>query len=202
LGGFVETAEFWIDRLNGSVPEVAKQETDQDAASPDSVFSFRIYPHWLKQQYDHVNRSRFEKRINRSKRSGFNRFRRSFGSVWRQTLVEAARYETYDQQDHEHLGLSRTLPAGAFGLSEDTGTVYYQYALHLPTRAAEKEVLASVVLSLDTFIGGYLGEIRAVAKGESTLQAAFERIRTNGFEIPPMLPGPASILGGGDAERR
>ena len=95
------------------------------------------------------------------------------------------------------MGLNRTLPAGAFGLSEDTGTVYHQYALHLPTRAAEKEVLASVVLSLDTFIGGYLGEIRAVAKGESTHQAAFERIRANGFEIPPMLPGPASILGGG-----
>jgi Tir chaperone protein (CesT) family len=42
LGGFVETAEFWIDRLNGSVPEATKQETGQDEASPDSIFSFRI----------------------------------------------------------------------------------------------------------------------------------------------------------------
>lgn len=42
LGVFVETAEFWIDRLNGAVSEDAKQETAQDETPPDSIFSFRL----------------------------------------------------------------------------------------------------------------------------------------------------------------
>jgi hypothetical protein len=88
--------------------------------------------------------------------------------------------------------LSRVMPAGAFGLSEEDGTVYHQYALHLPTRAAETEVLVSVIAGTHALLRILLPEIKEVAAGTLKRQEALKRLSGKGVNIPGMGPGPVA----------
>lgn len=92
------------------------------------------------------------------------------------------------------MALNRVLPVGAFGLSEDVGTVYLQYALFLPSRMVDQDVLGTIVAGIDSLATDLIEPIQAVGGGQRNAQEALQQLQEQGLIIPPMLPGPASLI--------
>lgn len=90
--------------------------------------------------------------------------------------------------------LNRLVPAGAFSLDEDTGTIFLQYALYLPTREVDQDVLGEILSSFDTFAPSCGPLIQEVGGGQLDHKAAIARLEQQGIVLPPMLPGPASLI--------
>jgi hypothetical protein len=91
--------------------------------------------------------------------------------------------------------LNRLVPVGAFGMSEDVGTIFLQYALILPSREADADVLATILSSFETFAPMLAPLIEEVGSGRRTIESVIESLEDEeGIVIPPMLPGPASLL--------
>jgi len=92
------------------------------------------------------------------------------------------------------MALNRIVPAGAFCLDEDTGTIFLQYALYLPSREVDQDVLGEVLSSFDTFAPSCGPLIQEVGGGQIDHKAAIARLEEQGLVLPPMLPGPASLI--------
>jgi hypothetical protein len=91
--------------------------------------------------------------------------------------------------------LNRLIPVGAFGMSSDVGTVFLQYALILPTRDADQDVLATILSSFEAFAPMLAPMIEEVGVGRRSVKSVLEELeRSEDLVIPPMLPGPASLL--------
>lgn len=90
--------------------------------------------------------------------------------------------------------LNTIIPAGAFCLNEEVGTIFLQHALHLPAREVPEVVLQDIVGSIDTFVTAFAPDIQAVAWNMKSRAEVLETLKADGFAFPPMLPGPASAL--------
>ncbi len=92
------------------------------------------------------------------------------------------------------LALNRLVPSGAFGLDDETGAIFLQYVLFLPTRDVEQDVLGLIVSSFDSFAPSLAPLIQQVGGGKLTGKEAIAKMAELGMEIPPMLAGPASLI--------
>lgn len=92
------------------------------------------------------------------------------------------------------LALNRLVPIGAFGMDNDTGAIFLQYALLLPTREVEQDVLSTAVSSFDSFAPTLGPLIQQVGGGQISCKDAIAKLAGLGMEIPPMLAGPASLV--------
>ncbi len=72
------------------------------------------------------------------------------------------------------LAINRILPVGAFGLSEQEGTPYYQYNLASSERLKDKKVLLEIMSIMGFFTCEFSTNFEAISKGEMTYEAMLE----------------------------
>jgi hypothetical protein len=106
---------------------------------------------------------------------------------------------SFQPEEASHLAfflaaLNRAVPVGAFGMDHETGTIFLQYALILPTRDVEQDVLGTILSSFDSFAPALAPLIQQVGGGRLSPEEAIAKLDELGFDLPPMLPGPASLI--------
>jgi Putative bacterial sensory transduction regulator len=99
-----------------------------------------------------------------------------------------------ERVEAEHMGsvidyltqINRIVTVGSFGLSRPDGTVYFQYALALPEREVDDNVLIEVIQMIDFFVKKFGNEIIQIASGSLTVDAAFAAMAEEGITPPPL----------------
>jgi hypothetical protein len=82
--------------------------------------------------------------------------------------------------------INRVVTVGAFGLSRPDGTVYFQYALALPEREVDDNVLIEVIQMVDFFVKKFVDEIDQIGTGSLTVDAALAHLAEEGITPPPL----------------
>ena len=82
--------------------------------------------------------------------------------------------------------LSRILPVGAFGMSDEDGTPFYQYNLACKERAVDEKVLLEVVSIMGFFSSEFGKQIEEVASGKKTREALLSELAEAGISFPPI----------------
>jgi hypothetical protein len=82
--------------------------------------------------------------------------------------------------------INRIVTVGAFGLSRPDGTVYFQYALALPEREVDDNVLIEVIQMVDFFVKKFVDEIDQIGTGSLTVDAALAQMAEEGITPPPL----------------
>lgn len=110
------------------------------------------------------------------------RFRFSFAP---EALTELSRFL---------LAVNPILPVGSFGLSAETGVIFMNHLLHLPTREVDEDVLIAIVDGMDVYATMLHEMIQHVGGQQLTCEEALHQLELQGVTIPSMFPGPASLL--------
>lgn len=86
------------------------------------------------------------------------------------------------------LAINRILPIGAFGMSDEEGTPYYQYNLACPERAVSKKVLLEVLSIMGFFTSEFSPKFEAISEGQDTFESLVETLSKGGIVFPPITP--------------
>jgi hypothetical protein len=86
------------------------------------------------------------------------------------------------------LAINRILPVGAFGLSEQEGTPYYQYNLASSARLRDKKVLLEIMSIMGFFTSEFSPKFEAIGDGQITCDALFAELAKGGIVFPPITP--------------
>ncbi|GAB4276756.1 MAG TPA: hypothetical protein DIU37_02630 [Opitutae bacterium] len=86
------------------------------------------------------------------------------------------------------LAINRILPIGAFGMSEQEGTPYYQYNLACADRSVDGTVLLEILSIMGFFTSEFSPKFEAISEGTDTFDSLIEALSKGGIVFPPITP--------------